>query len=1009
MKNIYIICYFILISLLFPINIAAQSFTIQGIVVDKNTQEPLIGVNVIEKINNKTNSNGTITDFNGNFSIDITSPNSKLTFSYIGYENYEIICGHKKELVIEMNPDTQNLDEVVVIGYGTVKKKDLTGSVGILETKELSKLSTAQPTDALQGKVAGVTVLQGGAPGAAPMIKIRGIGTTNNSDPLYVIDGVLIDDALFLNSDDIESMQVLKDASATSIYGSRGANGVIIITTKQGKVGKPKFSFSGYEGIQTAVRDNVNMCNASEYATLYNEAAKNSGLPELYEDPSSLGEGTNWLDEVLRTASVRNYSISANGGSEHMTYNASISYFDQDGIQKKSDYKRLTFRLNNNYKFNKYIQMGHHLSYILSESTPALGGVIQDAMRMNPTMQVYDDEGNYFDTAGPSAIQNVVANMEYYNEKNKNHRLVGDLYFQADFLKNFTFKSSLGFDINNSFNEYFRPQFEVSNTHRTEYNELRKTWYNYSSWLWENTLTYNNTFADKHNLNILLGYTMQEANDENLMGYGHNVPNQDMKEMWYLNNTEAASADVDNTAWSSSMMSYLFRVNYSYKDKYLATATIRADGSSKFGPDHRWGYFPSFALAWRVKEEKFLKDIDFISNLKLRGSWGQIGNDKIGNYRYYPLVYRVPANCDFPIGGIFQTGATIVDVSNRDIHWERTSQLDLGFDLGLLDNRLNLNFDYYSRITSDMLVVPPVPAFVGASTVEANVGEVKNEGFDISMQWRDKTSYGLDYEIRMTGSHFKNEVLELADNIFNGGAIGAQTVTKTEVGMPMSTFWGYKVIGVYQNQEDIDYYNAIDGDPTTPYNTMYDVKPGDLIYADTDNNGKINMDDKTDIGSPFPKFTGSLGFSLAWKGFDLSIDLYGSLGNKIFNGKMYSHQTTDNFDKKFMDRWTGEGTSNTNPRLTLIGNNWEVSNYFVEDGSYLKLQNVTIGYTIPKRITNKLHIDNFRIYLAGNNLKYFTKYNGFTPEIGGNALTMGVDTNTYPISATYKIGININF
>lgn len=999
-----------LVALFCSVNMAAQTYLIQGKVVDKTTQEPLIGVSIVEENQQREgNINGTITDINGEFSLSVKDSKSILSVSYIGYETQEVAVNNNSSLVIQLTMSVENLDEVVVIGYGTVKKKDLTGSVGILETKELSKLSTAQPTDALQGRVSGVTVLQSGAPGGAPMIKIRGIGTTNNSDPLYVVDGVLINDALFVSSDDIESMQVLKDASATAIYGSRGANGVIIITTKQGSIGKPKFSFSGYEGFQIALRDHVDMCDASEYATLYNEAAQNSGLPAMYDDPASLGKGTDWLDEVLRTASVRNYSFSASGGTDKMTYNASIAYYDQDGVQKKSDYRRLTLRLNNTYNFNKYIQFGHHLSYIMAESSPALGGVIQDAMRMNPTLPVYDENGNYYDTAGPSAVQNVVANMNYHNENTKNHRMVGDMYAQVKFLKDFTFKTSFGFDVNNTFNRFFRPQFVISNTHRTEYNELRKTWYNYSSWLWENTLTYDKLFKEKHHLNVLLGYTMQNTNDENLMGYGHNVPNQDLPEMWYLNNTEAASADVDNTATSSSMISYLFRVNYSYKDKYLATATIRADGSSKFGPDHRWGYFPSFALAWRIKEEEFLKDVDVISNLKLRVSWGQIGNDKIGDYRYYPLVYRVPANCDFPIGGVFQPGATIVDVSNKDIHWEKTTQFDIGVDWGFFNNRLSIEFDYYNRTTSDMLVVPPVPAFVGASTVEANVGEVNNKGVDLSLAWRDQLSSGLNYEIRLTGSHFKNKVTDLADNIFNGGAIGTQTVTKTEVGMPMSTFWGYKILGVYQNQQDIDYYNAIDKDPQTPYNSMYNVQPGDFIFADTNNDGRVNMDDKTDIGSPFPKFTGSLGFTLDWKGFDLSVDLYGSVGNKIFNGKMYSRQNTDNFSKRFLDRWTGEGSTNSNPRLTLTGNNWEVSEYFVEDGSFLKIQNVTLGYTLPKQLMQKIHVDKLRIYLSGNNLKYFTKYHGFTPEVGGDALTMGVDTNTYPVTATYRVGLNINF
>ncbi len=994
---------------LFTTKIMAQSYTIHGQVVDASTQETLIGVNVIEKIDKKTN--GTVTDLNGNFTLTVSNPSSSLAFSYIGYDNKIVPIDGKTAIKVELFASTQNLDEVVVVGYGSMKKSDLTGSITTIKSSDLTKLSNAQAVAALQGKASGVTVIQSGAPGESPVIKIRGIGTTNNSNPLYVVDGVLLDDMLFLSNEDIESIQVLKDASATAIYGSRGANGVIIVTTKQGQKGKAKINFSGYEGFQYALRDHLDLCDATQFATLYNEGLKEAGIETgHYEDPQKLGKGTDWLGEILRTSSIRNYSVSASGGGENVSYNASFTYYNQEGIREKSGYERFTFRLNNEYKVNKYVKFGHNLSYMHSDREMPLGGAIQTAYRLNPDAKVYDENGNFADS-GHSSKQNVVADIHYHNQNVERNRLVGNAYLDINFLSDFTFKSNAGIDINNGYERYFRPQFFISNLHQQQTNDLSKTWSKYNSWLWENTLTYTKNIKNIHNFNVLLGYTLQEFNHEDLNGSGQEIPNQDQEDMWYLGNINKATAKVGNTAWSSSMMSYLFRLNYSYMDRYLATVSFRADGSSKFGPNNRWGYFPSVALGWRIKEESFLKNVDAISNLKIRGSWGKTGNDKIGNYQYYPTVYINSANCDQVIGGAHQPGATTVVISNQDIHWESTTQTDIGFELGLFNNKLNLEFDYYNRVTSDMLLVPSIPGFVGAAAADANVGKVRNRGIDFMLEWRDQLKNNFNYSVRFVGSTISNKVIDLNDKKFyGGGLLGGKNVTITKEGLPMSTFYGYKVVGVYQNQQQIDHYNAIDGNPETAYNTMYNVAPGDLIFADTNGDGKITVDDKTDIGSPLPKFTGSLGFTIEWKGFDLSIDLYGSFGNKIYNGKRAARNAnSDNFDTQFLDRWTGEGTSNKEPRLTFEGNNWEVSERFIENGSYVKIQNVILGYTLPKELSKKLLLDNLRVYIAGDNLKYFTKYHGFTPEIGGDALSMGVDNSFYPVAATYKVGLNITF
>lgn len=1012
MKYIHTIFYLLLCSIiLLPIEAFAQNQTIHGKVTDKMTQEVLIGVNIIEKTETNGIPNGTVTDVNGNFTLELKNSKGLLSFSYIGYQDLLMTVNNKTFINVEMIADTQNLDEVVVVGYGSMKKSDLTGSITSIKATDLTKMSSAQPAAALQGKAAGVTVIQSGAPGESPVIKIRGIGTTNDSNPLYVVDGILLDDMQFLSNEDIESIQVLKDASATAIYGSRGANGVIIVTTKKGIQGKPRINVSAYEGIQYALRDHLDMCDANQFATLYNESLKNEGvITGYYDSPESMGKGTDWLGEILKTSSVRNYSVSANGGSESVNYNASFSYYNQDGIIDKSGYERFTFRLNNEYKLSKYVKIGHNLSYMHSKRDIPLGGAVQTAYRLNPDAKVYDEDGNFADS-GHSSKQNVVADIHYNNDNVLRDRLVGTAYLDINILKDFTFKSNTGIDFNNGYKRVFTPEFYISNLHQQQSNSLSKTWSKYKSWLWENTMTYNKRFKNVHNINALVGFTLQEFNYEDLSGEGQEIPNQDDQNMWYLGNINSATAKVGNTAWSSSMMSYLFRLNYSYADRYLATVSFRADGSSKFGPNNRWGYFPSLALGWRVKEESFLKDVEMVSNLKIRGSWGKTGNDKIGNYQYYPVVYTNSGNCDQVIGGVHIPGATTVDISNQDIHWENTTQTDIGFELGLLNNKLTFEFDYYYRLTSDMLLIPTIPGFVGAAAVDTNVGKVRNSGVDFTVEWRDQLKNNFNYSVRFVGSTINNKVIDInGKKFYGGGLLGGKAATITAEGLPMSSFYGYKILGVYQNQAQIDHYNSIDGKSETPYNTLYNVKLGDLIFADTNGDGKITVDDKTDLGSPLPKFTGSIGITLEWKYFDFSIDLYGSFGNKIYNGKRAARNAnSDNFDTQFLKRWTGEGTSNFEPRMTFEGNNWEVSERFLENGSYVKIQNIMLGYTLPKELSRKICLDNLRFYVAGDNLKYFTKYHGFTPEVGGDALSLGVDNSFYPVAATYKVGLNLTF
>lgn len=550
------------------------------------------------------------------------------------------------------------------------------------------------------------------------------------------------------------------------------------------------------------------------------------------------------------------------------------------------------------------------------------------------------------------------------------------------------------------------PKYYVSETQKNETNSLSKTWDRDFTWLWENLLTYDWKINDKNRLNLLGGITAQKRVYELLEGTGRDFFS-DNENYWYLDQASAGSKSVANNGYHETMMSYLFRANYALMDRYLLTVSVRADGSSKFGPDNRWGYFPSVAAGWRVSEEAFLKDrVQWLSNLKLRGSWGQIGNDKIGNDKYRALA-NISPSYDAVFGGVFYPGGTITSLSNRSVHWERSEQMDLGFDLGLLNNRFSLELDYYRRDTKDMLVTVDVPASVGLTPVETNVGAVRNSGVDFTVKWEDSLK-DFRYGIRLTGTTIKNKVISLGGKRIASGDIGAgKSVQMTEEGKPIKYFYGYNVIGIFQNEAQIKDYNERAAAATGNAGQQYqnNVGPGDLIYEDVDGDGYITANDRKDLGSPTPKFIGGLGISASWKGFDLSIDFQGNFGNKIFNAKQVERFSgSDNWDRSFLDRWTPENPNTMTPRMTLEGNNYQVSSRYVESGSYVKLQTVELGYTFPKSWMQKVSVQNLRVYFSGNNLAYFTGYNGFTPEVLG-----GIDRQIYPVTATCRFGLNVTF
>ena len=985
----------------------AQAQTVSGRVVSETDQESLPGVNVLVK----GTTSGTVTDLDGNYRLNAEG-NDTLTFSYIGFVSQQVPVNNRSTVDIALSEDVETLSEVVVVGYGTQKKSDLTGAVSSVKAEDITRIGAGIPSEALQGKVAGVNVTPSGVPGQAPKINIRGVGTLGNSDPLFVVDGVFLDDISFLNNNDIQSMEVLKDASATAIYGSRGANGVVIITTKQGEAEQPTFSLNAYEGVQHIISNNFEMVNAREYGQLINEGLTNAGEAPVF-NPDTLGVGTNWFDEIYRTAPIRDYQLSFNQSTDRSSYFVSAGYFKQQGALEKSDFERYTVRLNNSYKLTDAITIGHNLSGSWFTSQNPNVNAQQSAYRVGPIVSPRLPSGD-FSPSGNTGSGNPVAAIDYTNDKTSGLRVVGNVYGQATFLNDFTFKTSVGIDLRDNQNRDFNPSYFVSPSQQNPVNNVEKNWEKWFDWLWENTLTWDKTIGI-HRFNVLGGITSQKNSYETLGGKRFNIASEN-EDLWYLNAGDVEGGTNQNYALRNTIASYLFRANYTLLDKYLFTATFRADGSSRFPPGKRWGYFPSFALGWNISEEAFLANATWLDNLKLRASWGQIGNQDILDYQYYA---RAATGIDYVAlfnNGV-QPGSTITQLSNDNITWETATQTDIGLEVGLLEGALSLEADYYHRRTDDILVNVPVPGSVGLESTDGNVGSVLNRGLDLSARYQ-KTMGDFSFTVGLIGTTIYNEVLDLgAQEELQGGNIGAgNSVTRARVGQPIGYFYGYKAVGVFQDQAAIDRRPTLDG-----------TQPGDLIFEDVNGDGEITDDDRTLIGSPIPKFTGGLNLNVSYKNVDLSVDLAGVFGYDIYNAKrQIRFSGLDNFDTSFLDRWTGPGTSDTEPRLTLgAGQNYFVSSRFVENGDFVKLRNVQLGYTLPTALLGKWSVQSVRVYISGNNLLYLTKYNGFTPEIDssilydqdaenandatGRTLGANIDRVIYPVTSVYKVGLNVTF
>lgn len=986
-----------------------QAKTVTGTVTDVSG-EPIIGAN----IRIKGTTTGTITDIDGNFSIE-AEPQSVIEVSYIGYLTQETVINNQKSIRFLLKEDTKTLDEVVVIGYGVQKKADLTGSVANINTEKLNTQSNANIGQALQGKIAGVDIVsQGGAPGSRTRIMVRGIGTLNNASPLYIVDGMYMNSIDHINPNDIASIDVLKDASSAAIYGSRAANGVIIVTTKEGSntEGKPIIDLSVNLGISTASKF-LDMLDAKGWAEVTTIARQAIGKPALDMATDLANKPDNdWQDIMFRPALMQNYNLAVKGGGKYSTYYTGLGYFNQDGIVKGTNYQRYNIQSKNDYKRGIF-SAGTNLIISFSHDKPLhqelRGGMIGTILQSVPTLEKYDDtrEGGYGGTYGdvvniPHPLAIIDDNiMDRYNE---NVKIFANLYAQIELFKGLKYKLNLTPDFSferykNYLNKY---DFGLATNSITQLTERQRRRRNI---LVENLLTFDRTFGE-HKISALAGYTYQDSRFRHIQAYGEGLP-QGLEEI------DAATTNRSNegNSWRSVLTSILGRVFYSYQNKYLFTATIRRDGSSKFGKNNRYGYFPSFSLGWNVAEEKFMENVHWLDQLKLRGGYGVLGNQEIDNYQYSSTI-TTGINYPDGNGGLLQ-GAFPKNFANPDIKWEETAMTNVGIDFMAFNNRLSLTADYYVKNTKDILLTVPIPiSSGGANDPIRNAGKIRNNGFEFNLGWMDQPNPDISYGINLIGSFNKNKVIAMGSESgsIKGGSTNQNiTTSETKAGYPIGGYWLISTAGYFNSQEEVDAY-AKDGKKIQPA-----AEPGDIKFVDANNDGVINDDDRVFQGSPFPDFTFALNGNMRYKNFDLSIGLQGVLGNKIYNATRQTLEDVtkgSNFLASCLDYWTPENKNASHPRLTWDDPNRNTraeSDRYLENGSYLRLRSVQLGYTFPQTWF-KGAIQHARVYINAENLFTITSYSGYSPDVNAdNANYRGFDNFIYPTNRTFMLGLNVTF
>lgn len=999
----------ILLQLGFPA--MAQSL-IKGTITASDEEGGLPGVSILEK----GTSNGTVTDFDGNFSLNVES-GATLVISYIGYTTQEVVVGNQTNISVVLQPDVETLDEIVVIGYGTQKKAELSSAVSSVNVESIQKLPGANVANLLQGQVPGVSANFGsGAPGAEPVVRVRGTATIGNNNPLYVIDGIP-GEISSINPSDIESINVLKDASAATIYGSRASNGVIVITTKRGQSGSPQVSLTSYMGVSSVTkkidiltREQNNQVSAAAYAADGEDPLAYTALP--------ITNNTDWQDELFRNGVEQKHDIAVSGGNEFSTYNVAVGFYDKEGTMVASDFERYNLRVNTDFKLNNRFKVGQTFSYARSvrnqlgedESENNFGNAglspILEVLQALPHNAAYDpNSANGF--AAPVVEDepgNMLGVLSLTTNRRTTDRFQGNVYLEAKIIEGLKFRTQFGLNFTNNFQEDHAPTYNFGskkvNDRAWLYEESSRT----SRWVWNNVMDYNRSFGD-HNLSALVG-VVAEAQDYRLTGAGNDqLPS---------NSLRALSDGIGNaSSWgynvSESLFSTFGQFNYAFSDKYLVQATVRRDGSSKFGPNNKHGLFSSASVGWRISSEDFF-NVPFISNLKPRFSIGTLGNQRIGDYQYIADLSSNQNQVNYPLGEevsqVVNVGTILRTYADPNIKWEETKTMNFGLDLGLLEDQIQVTFDYYNSETTDMLVGIPIPATAGYNLVnDTNGGAMKNKGWEASVLYK-KVLGDFQFNVSANISHTENEITKLgfADESFTNGQVIYDThpTTRTEVGRSIGEFYLFKTDGIFQNQGEIDAHGI-----------QPNAQPGDLKFVDTNDDGELNDDDKTYRGSGIPDFEYGLTFNASYKRFDFSLFFQGSQGNEMYNGTkvfLYRRQSfVKNFSADLLDAWTPSNTDTSVPRVTMQNpnENDRPSDYFLEDASYLRLKNVQVGYNFGD--ITKLFAS-ARVYIAAENLFTITGYSGYDPGNSGyQQFSRGLDVGLYPISRNIMMGVQLKF
>jgi TonB-linked SusC/RagA family outer membrane protein len=1019
-----------ILALLFiacSLGLNAQGLQIKGVVTSADDGQPVPGVSVFVK----GTTTGTMTDLTGYYSLSNVPANSTLVFSFVGMTTQEKVVTESATLDIVMASDVELIDEVVVVGYGTQKKSLVTGAIAKVEGDDLRKAADMRVTQALQGKTAGVVITaNSGQPGSQISVRIRGAGTNGDAEPLYIIDGLPMSGAGtdFLNAADIQSIEVLKDAASAAIYGARGANGVVLITTKTGRTDtRLTVTYDGYYGFQNPWKK-IPLLNSSEYIMLVNEASINAGLGPRFSQSQieSFTADTDWQDEMFYyNAPKQNHSLSFTGGSDKIEYSSSLNYFSQEGIvsKGKSSFERIGYRLNAAGTFGFFKLGGNiNLAGITSKgisTNDRYGLGLNQALNMPPVVPVMFSDGTWGTSEaygfGLQEITNPVAMASYNNSRTRTYKLIGNIYGEFDFSKiakaldGLVFRSSFGGEYAIVNTDTYTPEYYLDAMHFSVVDKAFKGLDMYSRWNFENVLTYTRSF-DVHNLTVMAGTTAFKDMYENLWGSKNDLIFDDFGHSYLDNATDPESANTGGGYSEHTVASLFARLNYDLMNRYIVTATIRRDGSSRFGDENKYGYFPSASIGWVISREDFMSNLSDIFNvLKLRASWGQNGNESIGNFGYTSVIGNSNIYY-FGDGKTQYNGTQPTRIANPSLKWETSEQTNFGIDMTTLGSSLSLTVDYYIKRTKDWLVTAPVPMLVGNSAPIINGGSVQNSGVEAEISYRKQIGK-LYLSTSMNGAFNKSEVLDIknAEKRLQGGdgGFGQSGVIYAEIGTPMGVFYGIRTDGIFQTQAEIDSYVGTSGGKIQP-----NAKPGDIKFVDENGDGTISDGDRVRIGSPFPDFTGGLNLSAEMYGFDFNMFLYAALGQEIYSATRRYDMNYANYTGEWLNRWTGEGTSDKYPRVTFSDNNLNgktVSDFYIQDGSFVRLRNITLGYSLPKSVTDAIKLTRLRLYVSAENLYTFTRYTGYDPEIGGGVFDNGIDRGIYPQPRTIMTGINVTF